>query len=141
MFYRLVYCSWSRLQGNEDELEASIESILATSRAGNKRSGITGALIFDGQGFAQVLEGSRVAVEKTYAKIQIDPRHDRVTLLEQAYQPERYFAEWFMAYSDAEALRSYNGETIDLDTVFENPGFGSKLVELLRGVVRGPLRY
>jgi hypothetical protein len=140
MFYRLVYCSRSRLGGSDPEVQASIKSILAASRYSNEKVGITGALIFNGHGFAQVLEGPRHAVEETYAKILADPRHDSVLLLEQAYQPERHFTDWFMAYSEAEMLRSYTGEAIYLNTVFGNPGFGRKLIELLRGSVGAPAK-
>jgi hypothetical protein len=141
MYYRLIYCSRSRLHGSDEEVQASIASILATSRRSNQKVGITGALIFDGEGFAQVLEGPRGAVERTYASIRIDTRHHSVTLLEQAYQPERHFADWFMAYFDADVLRSYTGEAIHLNNAFRNPaGFGSKLVELLRGVVGAQMK-
>ena len=136
MFYRVLYCSRNTIRGSREEVDAEIKAILSVSRAWNEAQGLTGALIFNGQGFAQVLEGPRDAVDITYAKIRFDPRHSDVVLLEQAYQPERHFATWSMAYSDAESLSSFPDAKIDLDVIYANPeGFAGRILKLLRGVV------
>ena len=49
--------------------------ILRTSRRNNAEVGVTGALMFNGGAFAQVLEGPRRGVESTFERIQRDQRH------------------------------------------------------------------
>ena len=48
----------------------AIGQILAVSRRNNARAGITGALMYSGSAFAQVLEVPRLAVEAIFERIQ-----------------------------------------------------------------------
>ncbi len=94
--YRLVYASKNLLTGTE--AEAAVEQILAASRRNNERAGVTGALMFNGGAFAQVLEGPQKGVEETFERIQRDTRHSDVTVLEGGPITERGFVNWSMAF-------------------------------------------
>lgn len=97
--YRLIYCS-HRTSEPFEEGGSTVQSILATARSKNKASGLTGALIVTGCGFAQVLEGARDAVERTFERIDSDRRHRDVTVLTFAPAERRCFPHWSMAFSD-----------------------------------------
>ena len=96
--YRLVYTSRNLLKGTEAETKAEVEQILDASRRNNARAEITGALMFNGGAFAQVLEGPQYGVEATFERIQRDVRHGEVTVLECGPVAERSFENWSMAF-------------------------------------------
>ncbi len=96
--YRLVYTSRNLLQGTEKERVAIVAQILATSQRNNDKVGVTGALLFNSGSFAQVLEGPRVAVEATFERIQRDPRHSDVSVLQCEPVESRGFSNWSMAF-------------------------------------------
>ncbi len=100
---RLVYYSRNDLQGSPEEVAVEIRRILAVAQARNREVGVTGALMFNGGCFAQVLEGPRDAVEATFERIQRDHRHGAVTLLDVASIGERGFPSWSMAFVGTEA--------------------------------------
>lgn len=76
--YRLIYCSRQSLPG---DAETEVASIVDRASRNNRESDITGALLVTGSGFAQVLEGRREAVERTFERISADPRHTEVSIL------------------------------------------------------------
>ena len=139
--YQLVYCSqntMARAQGGA-AIAGEIQAILAKSRANNRRAGVTGALLFSADCFAQVLEGPLDAVERTFERIQCDPRHATVTVLRCSRVAHREFCEWSMAYAgDAAQPKEASYAALALGEAFATPGAasGSKLLALLRGVVR-----
>jgi hypothetical protein len=61
--------------------------------------GVTGALIFTGVHFAQVLEGSAPAVEILIRRIASDERHTHFDVLQDTEIDRRHFRTWSMAYS------------------------------------------
>lgn len=77
------------------------EQILAHARDSNRRRGVTGALLFTGGHFAQVLEGSAEALAATIAAIEADSRHEAVTRLIEGDITQRRFADWTMALIEA----------------------------------------
>jgi hypothetical protein len=99
--YRLIYCSRNVMrhgaagEGTEEKLQA----ILRTSRRCNKADNVTGALLFTTSGFAQVLEGPREVVERTFERISADPRHAEVTVLSFTPTARRSFPDWSMGFS------------------------------------------
>lgn len=99
--YRLIYCSRNViLQAMPDAvLEDEIRAILATARQRNKADNITGALLFTASGFAQVLEGLRDVVERTFERINADPRHADVTVLSFTPTERRSFPDWPVGFS------------------------------------------
>ena len=61
-----------------------IEDIVATAQRVNAELEVTGFLAFDGEGFAQILEGERETIRALYDRIQRDPRHSGCVLLSSA---------------------------------------------------------
>jgi hypothetical protein len=74
--FSLLYISRSRLQS--DSAGACIQDVVATSRIRNSGLDVTGALLFTGSHFAQILEGPPSSVEELMQSIKRDPRHDSV---------------------------------------------------------------
>lgn len=100
--YRLVYLSQHAL-GDEPEVFAEeIQDILQSARKLNEIHDLTGALLFNGLRFAQVLEGARSQIEQTFERIQCDNRHFAVVVL--SFEPidRRSFPQWAMAYHPRE---------------------------------------
>jgi hypothetical protein len=137
--HQIVYCSKNRISGTSKDVAVEIGSILSIARAKNKKAGISGALLFNGEAFAQVLEGPLGAVEEIFEHIQRDERHSDVVMLRNAASQERVFSDWSMAYADPEAVQALPNAEIDLDEAFAHPAFGAqKVVSLLEQlVVRG----
>ncbi len=96
--YRLVYTSRNLLDGDAAEQERVVARIVEASRRDNGRAGITGALLFGAGSFGQVLEGPRAAVEVTFERIQRDPRHRDINVLQCDPVAERIFNGWSMAF-------------------------------------------
>ena len=62
---------------------------------------LTGALLFTGVCFCQVLEGDRTAVDEIFDSIQRDGRHRNISLLSLRPTSKRLFPKWSMAYAGA----------------------------------------
>ena len=69
---------------------------MAWSNAFNAGAGITGALVFTGSHFSQVLEGPAAAVQALMAAILRDPRHRDVRMLCESAAAKRRFGHWAM---------------------------------------------
>jgi hypothetical protein len=95
--FRLVYASRSLVP--EDRVPVELPRILEVARRRNAARDITGALLFSADGFVQALEGPMAAVERTFERIQCDPRHADVVVLEAGPVPGRDFDGWSMAYA------------------------------------------
>lgn len=78
--------------------EGQLAAILASAVRHNTSNGITGMLLYSGGNFLQVLEGARDAVQATYQRICLDPRHHNATLLLEQQVPQRHFADWRMGF-------------------------------------------
>lgn len=76
---------------------ALLESVLSTSRANNKRAGVTGLLVAGTRRFLQALEGPEQAVLDIFARIKKDPRHHAMVLLTGREVGQRAFGDWSMA--------------------------------------------
>ena len=129
--FRVVYASRSLLP--EPAAEAELERILARARRGNAALGITGALLFSEDCFAQALEGPPETVEAVFEAIQCDPRHTEV-VLEAVPVSAREFGAWSMAYAgrrrDAEArFAALAGADAG------EAAAAGRVLDLLRGVV------
>jgi len=94
---RLIYVSRSRLP--EAEADDAVRAIVRVSRERNAREGISGALLFTGTGFAQVLEGGVDAVLLLMRDIERDSRHEAVEIVRQEKIAARRFGDWTMAYA------------------------------------------
>ena len=78
--------------------EDDIAGILTQARANNARSQLTGALLYHGGRFAQILEGPTEAVTARFDVISADPRHRIIQKVREVAIPERQFPEWTMGF-------------------------------------------
>lgn len=136
---QLVYVSSApRLLEQDDLLD-----ILRASRANNPAVGVTGALLYSGGNFMQVLEGPPDAVEGVYERVQRDPRHRGViTLLRQEVE-ERAFPEWAMGFRRVDELAPADRESAR--SLFEmtevGPGRAGRLLASFRSFLPGGGAY
>ncbi len=131
--YRLVYYSRNDIPEGGGKLACAITSILAKSQANNQRVGVTGALMFNGGCFGQVLEGSRSAVEEVFERIQQDERHGEVSLLAFDPAPSRAFENWSMAFVGASVDNAARYGSLATESGFDPARMtGDVLFETLR---------
>lgn len=97
--YRLIYVSRNKLNCTSDEMQREIDSILEVSVRNNRLVGVTGALLFSADCFAQTLEGPLQAVHEVFERIQVDLRHSDTVVLQSGAIERRDFADWSMAYA------------------------------------------
>ncbi|MCB1947428.1 BLUF domain-containing protein [Nitrosomonas sp.] len=131
--YRLIYLSHNEITGNSNCIHREIGDILAISRKLNADAGITGALMFNKNCFAQILEGAHHRIQETFERIQCDPRHSRVAILDFKPIQNRSFAHWSMAYVGQENLAAQEFMQIQKDSEFDmNRLTGETIFSLLR---------
>ena len=134
--YKIVYCSRNLVEGDAKHCDAEIAQILDTARRNNSSKGITGALLFNSGCFAQVLEGPRAAIETIFERIQCDPRHSDVAVLESGNTTERNFPEWAMAHVQPPSEERATGIAATLDQALLRPeNSGHEVLALLRSLV------
>ncbi len=117
--YRLVYLSQNNIAGDGDALHKEISQILRAARENNLKNEITGALMFNSEYFAQVLEGPHHQVESLFDRIQCDERHSGMTMLGFTAIESRSFPEWAMAYIGEESNLSDRFFMIAEETNFD----------------------
>ena len=118
-FHRLVYFSRTRPSalGAMDE---ALPRILKVAQERNGAAAVTGALLACGQWFLQALEGSKLSVLETYARILKDPRHQEQKVITEATSTERLFAGWSMCGLQLSPTDSQIVQTLESSAVF-NP--------------------
>lgn len=89
----------SRSTASPAAADAAVQKIVETSRARNPGLGLTGALLFTGEHFAQVLEGAAASIDTLMASVSEDPRHEQIIVVSREPIAARRFGEWSMAYS------------------------------------------
>lgn len=92
----LLYISHSKIA--PQEAARCVEAIVDTAMKHNPPLGLTGALLFTGTHFAQVLEGIPAAIDELMGRVVQDSRHDRLLIVERAPIAQRRFDKWSMAY-------------------------------------------
>ena len=102
----LLYISESRIEACK--AESALNSIIATARAFNPTVGITGALIYTGTHFAQIIEGDETAISELIAAISRDSRHAEVNIVARGPLIKRSFPDWSMAYNGPSQFVSRN---------------------------------
>lgn len=131
--YRIVYCSKSCVPGGEEEIRGELSQILASARRNNSRVGVTGALLYNAECFAQVLEGPQEHVADIFETIQADARHHEVAVIESGAVQDRLFPEWSMAYAAGRSEQHRAQVTEAFDTVFAgSPGGTEQVLSLLQ---------
>jgi Sensors of blue-light using FAD len=90
----------SRLAPGQDP--ATVRSILEVSRERNRQRNLSGVLVFDGERFAQWLEGPPDQVLALAARLEVDPRHVEMRVLYAGVRAatERLASTWRAGYAD-----------------------------------------
>ncbi|QAU44409.1 BLUF domain-containing protein [Bradyrhizobium guangzhouense] len=97
MLFRLVYHSRDLLRRKAVAAGSGLMSIAKAAEQNNLQLGISGALLFDKDTFAQVLEGDRTKVTQLFIRICSDSRHTDISIVEAKSVTDRRFADWAMA--------------------------------------------
>ena len=79
--------------------EGQLHDLLQTCRANNRKSGLTGLLIYDEGKFFQWLEGHPDQLASMWDAIRHDQRHADIELIGQQPVPLRFFGDWDMRLS------------------------------------------
>lgn len=93
----LLYVSRSVIP--QQEAGVRVSELAAQAAESNAASKITGALIFSGEHFAQILEGDSTSLNQLMASISRDPRHVEATTLFRFEIAKRRFEGWDLAYA------------------------------------------
>jgi hypothetical protein len=94
----LTYISRANHSGRYKSEELAGE-VARVSAERNRPLDVSGALIFTTAHFAQILEGPSLSIETLMTKIERDPRHSLVRVLERRHVQTRMFPHWSMAYA------------------------------------------
>ena len=93
--HRLTYVSRSVRLMNDSDFDTFLEQI----RPKNKSFDVTGLLLYKDKTFLQVLEGKAENIDTIFQKIEQDPRHFKIKLLEHSQPCEkRFFPNWSMGF-------------------------------------------
>jgi blue light- and temperature-responsive anti-repressor len=142
--YRLIYRSREVVAQvvpdavTEAGLQRALRAIVSSARWHNRADTVTGALVYADTGFAQVLEGPREVVERTFDRIAADRRHADVTVLSFTPTQRRSFPDWPMAFCGQSVVGvDALGHLLD-SGVFAGPRVttGSDVLRLLERVVQ-----
>lgn len=94
MLSRIMYISTARRLLDS----TAVSTLVKHARTNNKKTNITGLLIYVDGSFLQLLEGEQKVINLLFDDIEQDSRHYHVRLLISGPIKERYFAQWSMAY-------------------------------------------
>ncbi len=88
---------------------AVMKEVADAARRNNPAHGITGALLFDGERFCQLIEGDEPAVRALMQNIANDPRHTDVKLLFAGMAQSGWITQrWVSGYCDAHELEAFD---------------------------------
>ena len=94
---RLLYISESQIE--QADAQTLVLEIVARSVCKNSNKKLTGALLFTGTHFAQILEGAPHAIDQLMIDLCSDPRHKNIRVIDRSAIDARRFPDWAMAYS------------------------------------------
>jgi len=100
MIRRIAYVSRPRAGMSLTELPR----IVAACRAHNEIDRITGVLLFTGLDFAQLIEGAPEPVERLWARLLDDDRHEGILRLLDTRADSRWFADWRVGFPSERAF-------------------------------------
>jgi hypothetical protein len=126
--HRIVYCSKGCMEGGEEAICHELDRILVSARRNNSRVGVTGALLYNADCFAQVLEGPQEHVEDIFETIQSDARHHEIAVIESGVVTARLFPQWSMAYTAPDSNSHRAQVTEAFDAVFAGSEEGTTQV-------------
>ncbi len=89
----------SKYVGRDEQARSDVEDIVSLVSMKNASISVTGALIFTGKHFAQILEGESESLDRLMASIARDPRHEIVKTFVRTKISDRRFPSWGLAYA------------------------------------------
>lgn len=105
-----------------------VAAITQVSRINNRRDRITGLLVFDGECFAQLVQGPPAMIDRLMGRLLVDPRHHQIdVLLHDGTASAPHFPDWQLGFFSFDRRR--DGLT-DLRGLRESRG-GSALKQFL----------
>lgn len=93
---RLIYVSESKIDATD--IDIVVENIVTVSQAKNADLEVSGALLFTGTHFAQILEGPTKSIALILSSLRNDPRHHNIIIVARHSILVRMFSGWEMAY-------------------------------------------
>jgi len=110
--YHLIYKSKATGEFSPSDLK----TLLIRARMRNGEVGVTGILVYSGGWFLQALEGEQAAVEAIFSRIEKDPRHGDITVVDRTATlgRRRMFGDWSMAFADAVGVATVLKGFVDL---------------------------
>ncbi len=103
---RLTYMSKATSLAAHPNRTTAMAQLGCQSRRCNQLYGLTGALLAGQDWFIQTLEGDPVAVYATFARVNLDLRHQDVRVFEIASTDARMFPDWTMHVGAMEKVSS-----------------------------------
>lgn len=135
--YSLAYISKNFITGTTDEMHNEIRNILKVAHQKNLEKEITGALLFSGEYFSQVLEGPKKTLQDLIKVIEFDNRHINLTILHFSPIKYRVFEGWAMAFVHIEDNSLFDIDGILVSTNELNiKDAGLNLVTILEKLVK-----
>lgn len=134
--FNLAYISKSMIEGTDSEIAEAVTKILDSSKRNNTLRGVTGALLFSGGYFCQVIEGEQSKIEELFEIIQMDDRHGDITVLHFEPLDRRNFENWAMAFAGAEtsmrlAIPEVRGSNSKIEMAIQGRALISTLEKLV----------
>lgn len=102
--WRLIYTSRRNCVA-ADLGAAHLAQIQAAAAHNNARDRLVGVLIASQRRFAQVLEGPRESIERTFERITCDSRHDDILVISFAPTEARLFTDFQLATEEFDESR------------------------------------
>ncbi|AII50564.1 BLUF domain-containing protein [Hymenobacter sp. APR13] len=132
--HHIIYISSATQSMSDDELTM----LLTQCRRNNEQLQITGALVYGGGQFMQIMEGDKATVQALYDKVEADARHTGVMKLADKDIPYRSFGNWSMAFETvaADALPTAAGYATPDELLRTLPGSLSGADDLLYSMLR-----
>ncbi len=116
---QLIYLSRSVRPMTQDDLN----SISDSAARNNGSMGLTGALLYVGGNFMQLLEGEDKEVMSLISVIQKDPRHQEFRIVKKTTQEKRLFPNWSMNVINVEKWsKEQRSEFVSIILDSETPG-------------------
>lgn len=122
----------SRATGTTDSL-LNLAAILSESQRGNDRARLTGVLAAHRDRYVQILEGSRGEIDRLLRRLETDPRHKDIVIMDRRPVEARSFGDWAMASA---RITPEAGPELDR-LIADDAGPAEAVVRLLSDAMKG----
>lgn len=111
-----------------------LRHIMQRARENNLKRDLTGALLFDGESFAQLIEGQSDQVLAMISLIRVDSRHEAFTTVcdRMAVDGQRRYSTWQNGYVEPDAFDAFRSKLalgLDCDPLTALQEFGHLLAK------------